>query len=148
VSTYIIVEEPPFTDAELQQVYAGIGAFDPPELGPRDHRPLAVAMRDAAGRLCGALAGATIWEWLHVDSLWVAPDLRGSGHGARLLTDAEQLATDRGCVQARLDTFDFQARGFYERHGWAVYAELPGFPHGHTQYHMRKALDRSREPAS
>jgi len=59
VSTYIIVEEPPFTDAELQQVYAGIGAFDPPELGPRDHRPLAVAMRDAAGRLCGALAGAT-----------------------------------------------------------------------------------------
>lgn len=140
MSTYRIVEQPSLSEAELQQVYAGIAASDPRAAGARDYQPLALVLRDGEGRLVGALAGATIWRWLHVDSLWVAPELRGTGQGARLLAEAERIACARGCEQARLDTFDFQARGFYERYGWALYAELPGFPPGHTQYHMRKTL--------
>ena len=44
---------------------------------------------------------------------------------------------------AWLDTYDFQARPFYERHGYAVFGELDGFPNGHRRWFMRKRLDGS-----
>ena len=39
-----------------------------------------------------------------------------------------------------LDTFSFQARPFYERHGYRVVGTVPGFPHGHERYFMAKEL--------
>ena len=50
------------------------------------------------------------------------------------------MARARGCRHARLDTFDFQARTFYEQLGYRVYAELPDFPEGHRQFHLIKEL--------
>ena len=58
----------------------------------------------------------------------MAEALRGQGLGSRLLLAAEDLAVSRGCRGSCLGTFDFQARTFYERHGYAVFAELLGFP--------------------
>jgi hypothetical protein len=56
-----------------------------------------------------------------------------------LLKRAGQVAQDAGCRHARVDTFDFEARGFYEKQGYAVYGALVDFPQGHTQFHLRKA---------
>jgi GNAT superfamily N-acetyltransferase len=71
--------------------------------------------------------------------LWVAEALRGQELGRRLLLAAEDLAVTRGCRGWWLGTFDFKARTFYERHGYAVFAELPGFPSGHAHFHLWKA---------
>jgi ribosomal protein S18 acetylase RimI-like enzyme len=54
------------------------------------------------------------------------------------MDEAEAIARRRGCRGAWLGTFDFQARELYERHGYAVFAELPDFPAGHTHVHLRK----------
>lgn len=135
-----ISHESELAEAEVQRLHGGVAAADPPAAGARDYKPLVLTLRNAERELVGGLLGATIWGWLHVDTLWVAPPLRGLGYGGRLLAAGERTAGERGCTHARLDTFDFQARGFYERHGYTVYAELAGFPPGHTQYHMRKLL--------
>ncbi len=81
-----------------------------------------------------------MWGWLMLDGLWVDAALRGRRLGARLLGEAEALARRRGCRAAWLDTFDFQARPFYERQGYRVVAALDGFPPGHTHYRLRKDL--------
>ena len=65
---------------------------------------------------------------------------RGPRVRPRLAQRAEEVARGDGCWHARLDTFDFGARGFYERQGYVAYAALNGFPRGHTQFHLRKAL--------
>lgn len=69
-----------------------------------------------------------------MDIFWLHEDLRGQGYGTQLLQMAEQEAIARGCHQAHLDTFEFQAPGFYEKHGyqcwgcWMVMAaDLNGF---------------------
>lgn len=143
-----IIEERELPPADLASLYAGLMAADPPLPRGRNYQPLVLAMRDAEGRLRGGLLGETIWTWLSVGVIWVAPDLRGAGHGARLLRLAEDLAVIRGCTHARLDTFDWQARAFYERRGYAVYGQLDGFPVGHTQFHLRKALPAAPSAAS
>ena len=38
-------------------------------------------------------------------------------------------------------TFEFQARGFYERLGYRCFGELNDYPTGFARYFMKKALD-------
>ena len=143
-----ILEERELPPDDLARLYAGLMAADPPRPHGRNYQPLVLALRNVEGELLGGLLGETIWTWLSVGVIWVTPELRGAGHGARLLRAAEDLAVVRGCTHARLDTFDWQARAFYERRGYAVYGQLDGFPVGHTQFHLRKALPTVPRAAS
>lgn len=139
LSLHVTLEPSP--DAALvAALHAGLQGDDPPALRPRDRAPFAVVLRDDEGGLAGGLLGATMWRWLLVDVLWVAPAWRGQGFGRRLLDEAERHATALGCTDATLGTFDFQARGFYARAGYAVYGRLENFPAGHTHFHLRKSL--------
>jgi len=108
---------------------------------PRNHRSLTLFVRNGEGRVVGGLVGTTVWGWLQVTQLWVDDAIRGAGHGTALMRAAEAEAVRRGCHHALLDTFDFQARGFYERLGYEVLGEVRDFPRGHTRFFMRKMLD-------
>jgi GNAT superfamily N-acetyltransferase len=126
--------------SEVLDVYAGIAAADPPGVGPRNFKPLQLAVRDESGILIAGLDGGTAWRWLHVYALWVAAPYRRQRLGTRLMDAAESEARERGCDHAMLSTFDFQARGFYERRGYAVWGELDGYPAGHSHLYLRKPL--------
>jgi GNAT superfamily N-acetyltransferase len=136
----IALEDDP-TPADLAVVEQGlIDHARERGIEPRGHRHLTVLLRDDRGRVAGGLVATTVWGWLQVTQLWIRDDLRGRGHGAAVLAIAEDEARRRGCHHALLDTFDFQAREFYERLGYEVFGELPEFPRGHTRLFMRKAL--------
>ena len=83
-------------------------------------QPLGLAIHADNGTLLGALAGRTFGNWFYLESFWLAPKLRGKGQGSALLNRAEQIARDRGCRFVVLDTLDFQARPFYEKHGYQL----------------------------
>ncbi len=119
-------------------VRKGIREADPDGVQPRDWQTISLALREPQGTVVGGLYGATMWSWLMIDGLWVASELRGQGHGQRLLLASEEIAIKRACVGSWLGTFDFQAKGFYERHGYSVFASLAGFPPSHTHFHLRK----------
>jgi GNAT superfamily N-acetyltransferase len=115
-------------------------AFNAAHAAPSDRRPLAVLLRAPGGELLGGLWGETAHGWLSVELLFVPEGLRGIGLGIRLTRRAEDEARARGCRGAWLRTFEFQARGFYERLGYAVFGELADYPPGHRCYFMRKLL--------
>lgn len=91
--------------------------------------------------LVAGLTGDTWAGGLSIENLWVHADRRGSGLGSQLLAKAERRARERGCLGARLETWDFQARPFYEQHGYTVFGALEDYPPGATEYHMAKRLD-------
>ena len=121
-------------------VRQGIREADPGELGGRDWQPLHLSLKGDDGNVVGGLYGASMWSWLMIDGLWISPLLRGQGFGKKLLLAAEAIAVSRGCSGSWLGTFDFQARDFYQHLGYRVFAELPGFPPGHTHFHLSKKL--------
>ncbi|GAA3835760.1 GNAT family N-acetyltransferase [Streptomyces phyllanthi] len=103
--------------------------------------PLHVWALDPAGTLAGGLVGHTWATWLHVTYLWVEERYRGAGIGSRLLSQAERVAAARhGCRNARLETWDFQAPGFYKRHGYEVVGVVPDYPPGVMEYTLTKRL--------
>jgi N-acetylglutamate synthase-like GNAT family acetyltransferase len=53
---------------------------------------------------------------------------------------AENEARKRGAKHVFLDTFSFQAPGFYTQHGYQVFGELKDFPPRHQRYFLTKQL--------
>lgn len=66
--------------------------------------------------------------------------MRGQGPGRRLLQAAEREAQARGCSRAKLTTYSFQARRFYEKEGYRVVGVLQDYPPGGAYYWMRKDI--------
>ena len=104
-------------------------------------RPLAIFLREKT-RIVAGLAGETYCGWLFVKYLWVSEGLRGRGVGRELMTRAEARARERGCHSAWLDTFSFQARGFYEKLGYEEFGRLD-YPPDHYKHFLRKRLTPS-----
>lgn len=92
------------------------------------------------GRLIGGLWGRTSWEWLHIELLYVSEESRCCGWGTKLIRAAEAEAIDRGCHGAWVDTYSFQARGFYERLGYAIFGSLDNYPAGQQRFFLQKTL--------
>lgn len=88
----------------------------------------------------GGLIGRTAYDWAVIELLYVPTDVRGTGAGQSLVARAEELARDRGCVGIWLDSFGFQAPGFYQKLGYEVFGELPENPRGQSRFFLRKLL--------
>ncbi len=127
-------------DEVRKAIAAPLVAYNASQAGVSGHRPLVVMLRDAAGTVAGGLWGHTGHGWLFTQLLVVPAALRGHGVGLQIMKLAEDEAIARGCRGAWLDTFEFQARGFYERLGYVCFGELPNYPTGYARYFMQKAL--------
>jgi len=112
--------------------------------GFTEYSPVNLFLRDSGEEVQGGLL-ASIWGGvMYVRILWVARALRGQGHGQRLLAAAEQRAIERDCRHVFLDTFSFQAPGFYLKQGYEIYARADDWPVGHAHYFLRKGLSAAR----
>ena len=90
--------------------------------------------------IAGCVAARTVWGTAEVSLLWVDEVYRNQGLGSLLLGEVEREVKANGCTIILLDTFDWQAKGFYEKNGYAVFGELKDCPKGHSRYYMSKSL--------
>ncbi len=127
-----------------QAIVDGLGAFNSSRIGTSvaEPRPLALLLSepDSDGIVVGGLYGSTWMSYLHVNLLFVPEKMRGGGVGRMLMMEAEAEAIRRGCSAASLDTFSFQARGFYEKLGYCVFGTLDDYPPGHRRFYLTKRL--------
>ena len=108
---------------------------------PEDYRFLVIVLSNPyTDEILGGLWGATNFAHLHVDLLFVPEPLRGIGLGRKMLIEAEREAITRGCRGAWLDTYSFQARGFYERLGYTVFGMIDDYPPGQRRVFLHKTL--------
>jgi GNAT superfamily N-acetyltransferase len=118
----------------------GITEYNAAQAGDDHGQNLCFVLRGPDQVVVGGVIGATYWDWLYINLMWLRDEFRGQGYGSRLLELAEDEARKRGVKQAYLDTFSFQAPEFYTKHGYEVFGELPDFPAGHRRYFMKKQL--------
>lgn len=102
--------------------------------------PLAAQITDDDGNVVAGAAARTFGNWLLLDTLWVSDTLRGQNIGSRLLSTIEQEGKQRGCVKCLLDTLNFQAMPFYQRHGYVTQWIQEDYPKQGCKYFMVKEL--------
>ena len=88
----------------------------------------------------GGILTKIYWNILYIDILWVKDEYRHKGYATVLLNDVENTAKEMGCKTAHLYTYDFQAKGLYEKRGYTVFGVLEDCPEGHNCYYMSKKL--------
>lgn len=80
------------------------------------------------------------WNCINVDILWVKEEYRRFGLGSMLLNEVERIAKEKSCYLIHLDTFDFQAKDFYLKHGYEIFGILEDCPKEHKRYYLKKIL--------
>jgi GNAT superfamily N-acetyltransferase len=132
------IEDTP-KDEDVEVLPSALEAFNEARWpGHAPWKPLAVFVRDRESIVAG-LAGETYCHWLFVRYLWVSDGIRGKGIGRKLMGEAEGRALERGCHSAYVDTFSFQAPGFYRKLGYEIFGELDWSPK-HKRIFLQKRL--------
>ena len=103
-------------------------------------QPLRLNARARDGRVVGGLRGFVFLYWLRIEVLFVDEASRGAGVGTALLLEAERFAREIGAKNAAVETFEWQAPGFYTKHGYVEAARLEEYAKGYYLAIMRKAL--------
>ncbi len=90
--------------------------------------------------IAGRYAKMYCWNVIYIDILWVDERYRKHGLGAKLLEEIERIAVEQKCSLIHLDTFDFQAKDFYLKHGYEVFGVLEDCPKDHCRYYLKKII--------
>jgi GNAT superfamily N-acetyltransferase len=133
----IAFDEDPETFAAL---LAGMKAFNNRVADIRPAQKFNVAARDAEGRIVGGIAATLSSDSLYLEIVWNDDSIRGQGHGRRMMEMIEAEGLRRGARHVWFYTMSFQARPFYEKLGYACFAEMPYMGETHRRYFMWKKL--------
>ena len=110
---------------------------------PKDVEPLCVFDRLDSGEIVAGLTGKTFWNYLDIAFLWVADPYRNQGRATAMMHSAEEEAIKRGCQNVLLDTYSFQALGFYKKLGYSEYGTLDQFTGEQTRHYLHKRLPQN-----
>ncbi|MDN3439075.1 GNAT family N-acetyltransferase [Planococcus sp. APC 3900] len=97
-------------------------------------------VRDESEEIIGGLTATGFWRHLHIDFLWVDPEVRGQRIAAQLMAKAEDYARSKGHRLMIVDTLSFQAPEFYRKQGFTEFGAVNDFPEGHSHYFFEKWL--------
>ncbi len=97
-------------------------------------------IKDGDEVIAGICADIYIWKILYISVFFVEEKYRHQGLGTILLNKVENEAKTMGATLVHLDTFDWQAKDFYLKHGYEVFGVLDDCPQGHKRYYIKKVL--------
>ena len=107
------------------------------KLEPQDY----YLAREEEGRLIVLLYAQKVLENIHIKALVVDKGHQKKGLGASLLAELEEKAEKAGVSSITLSTKSYQAKDFYIKQGYEIYASLEDVPQkGVTKYHFIKWL--------
>lgn len=126
------------TPEDGEEVHARLQAYNARYI--TDCEEFSLCVRDGRGALLGGLAATRDLDCVTVDYLFVAEEARGGGLGSALLGRAEEEARRRGARRVILNTFSFQAPGFYDKQGYRRFGGVEPCLGEYGQYFYVKEL--------
>lgn len=91
-------------------------------------------------KVIGGAIGFIKYKWYFLDLLYVDREYRGNDIGTKLINEIENLAKKENLIGVRMETWDFQAKDFYEKLGYEVYATIKDCPPGTVDNFLRKRI--------
>lgn len=128
------------SEQDIEEIHSELRKYNRSKRETSEALPIGAFYEEADGRKKAGLTGELFGNWLCIHYLWVSEELRGQGLGGKLLEAAEKEAASYGAKYAFVDTFDFQAPGFYTKHGYEQVFKLFDYPYTGARYYYIKRL--------
>lgn len=109
------------TDDQNDQVHQSLRAYNRQYM--RDFHDFSYHIEKDGQMVAGIVAGST-FKTVEVEFLYVDEAFRGQGLGSALLHKVEQEAEAAGMEHVLLNTYSFQAPGFYRKMGYTQLFEI------------------------
>ena len=129
-------------EADMKVLVDGMLSYHASKGHPRKVDKCSVTIKNDDGKLVGCVMVSFLYNGMEIGSLWVDESMRGQGLGQKLMKMAEDEGKKRGATFAYTNTFTWQAPGFYEKLGYALYGKLEDFPPENQLSYYRKDLFR------
>ena len=121
-------------DDAYMPIWAPLLAFNQQAVGDAQGEAFALNITTPGDNgILGGLWALSLWGSFYIGLVVTPEGARGQGFGTQLMAQAEAEAM-------WLDTYAFQARGFYERLGFSVFGQIDGPPPMFPRYFMQKLL--------
>jgi len=142
-----IVAERRNVRAMSRRLWDGLIRYNRKTAGPFDYSRTVLTARGPRDRVLGGLILQSYWKESYVELLWLSERARRLGLGRRLIAEAERRARRRGSVLLHLNTYSFQAPGFYEKLGFRRFGGMAGSPRGASRhFYVKDLAARRRAP--
>ncbi|WP_158743233.1 GNAT family N-acetyltransferase [Acidisphaera sp. L21] len=135
----VALERDPPEDVRLA-ILKPLLAHNNAQTGDGKYSRFAVTVRAADGEVAGGLFGHIWHNHLFIELLALGA-ARGEGLARQVMALAEAEARRKGCTGIWLDTFTFQAPGFYAKLGYVEFGRITDYPPGFDRIYLRKSLD-------
>jgi len=127
------------TEQDKDEIFQELLKYNLERIECKDIKELGIFLEDEQGKKVAGIVGDTHGNWLEVEYLWVSETLRGQDIGTDIISKAELIAKERGCKYVFLNTFSFQAKGFYLKIGYQEVFSLEEYPlTGERHYFIKK----------
>jgi GNAT superfamily N-acetyltransferase len=123
-----------------RKLWDGLIRYNREQAGPMRYSRTVLTARNERGRLLGGAILQSYWKETYIELLWLSRSARRSGVGSKLIAEAERRAKRRGSVLLHLNTYSFQAPGFYEKQGFKRFGGMAGSPAGESRHFYAKRL--------
>ena len=125
---------------KVQEIGSLIRSYNRSKREAAESEPLNLYVEDDSGELLAGLVAETFGNWLEIEYLFVKEDLRGQGIGSQLLQKAESEAKKRNCRYVFVNTYQFQAPAFYQKHGYKEVFTMKNYPYTGQRHYYQKEL--------
>lgn len=128
------------SENDKKEIYEELLKYNLAHIENKDVKELGIFLENEEGKKVAGLIGDTHGNWLTIDYLWVDENLRGKDIGREIIKKAEIEARNRGCKYSFLNTFEFQAEGFYLKLGYKKVFSLEEYPVTGKRHYLIKKL--------
>lgn len=105
------------------------------------YAPSGVSSDKDENQIIAGCNGSVIFGSIYTDQLWVHPAYRKNGLGQKLMEAVHDYGRRSGCSMATVATMSFQgAKTFYEKLGYVIDFNRPGYTKNSSCHSMRKEL--------
>ena len=129
------------SEQDRQAILKPLRSYNLRHTGEMAFETIGILLRDPVTQeVVGGLYGKVSYGWMFRELLSIPDSMRAQGMGTRLMLAAEEAALLKGCVGMWLDTFSFQAPGFYRKLGFSEFGHMADYPPGHQRCFFQKRL--------
>ena len=125
---------------DLESLRNGLRAYNESKIGKYKDKKIALFVKNDQKKVVAGIYATLLWDWIHIEWLWVSEELRGKGTGSRLINQIEEYALKNDIHRFLLETGSFQALDFYIKNGFEIFGEIKDMPPGHISYYLKKEI--------
>lgn len=134
---YMMVDNPKSEErSEEKTLKRGLRDYNYEQLGERGAHFSIIAKNNEL--VIGGLIIEKCSDAFYIKTLWVHDSFKKQGIGSKLLTMLDGEAENQNIPKIFTDTYTFQARGFYEKHGFKVIGIIREYILGYDKIYLKK----------